>query len=268
MQLPPTPALAHLIKHFLIIDIDNLPNRSLRMFSDGNTGIVFNYKDPILFRPHDKPAALLPSSFLYGPFHHFQDLTATGRIGVLVAVFHPFAITPTVKIPANDLIDQVVDLDAIYHQQGRDILEQISYASDSFAKIAVVEDFFLKRLSDLKPPSSDAFHAVRLIQEHNGNVPVNALLSSLQISERKLERVFQDNVGYSPKRFAGITRVQYFLKLLRRDRPANYTGLVYDAGFYDQAHLIRTMKSISGITPGEYLDQPNLLAANFLEISL
>lgn len=268
MQLPPTTALAHLIKHFLIIDIDNLSNRNLRMFSDGNTGMVFNYKDPILFRPHFKPATSLPSSFLYGPFHHFQNLTATGKIGMLVAVFHPFAVTPTVKVPAGSLIDQVIDLETIYHQQAGELLEQIACAVGSFAKIAVVEDFFLKKLSGIKPVSSDAFHAVRLIQERNGDVAVNALVSFLQISERKLERVFQEYVGYSPKRFAGITKVQYFLKLLRRDRPVNYTGLVYDAGFYDQAHLIRTMKGISGITPGEYLDQPNLLAANFLEISM
>ena len=268
MQLSPTAALAHLIKHYLIIDIDEIPNRNLRMFSDGNTGMVFNYKDPILLRPHDTMANFLSPSFLYGPFHHFQDLTATGRIGLLVAVFHPFAISSILKTEASKLIDQVVDLEAIYGQEAGELSGQIFHAPDYYTKIAVIENFLLKKMSGLKPANSDAFHAVKLIQQHHGDMSVTSLLSSLQISERKLERIFKNYVGYSPKRFAGITKIQYFLKLLRSNRPSNYTGLVYDAGFYDQAHLIRTMKGISGITPGEYLDQPNLLAANFLEISL
>jgi AraC-like DNA-binding protein len=268
MQLCPTAALAHLIKHYLIIDIDEIPNRNLRMFSDGNTGMVFNYKDPILLGQHDTSVHVLPPSFLYGPFHHYQDLKATGRIGLLIAVFHPFAISSMLKMQANHLIDQVVNLEAVYDQEANDLSGQICLAQNSYAKITVVEDFLLKKMSGFKPANSNAFHAVRLIQQHHGDLPVNVLLSSLQISERKLERVFQDHVGYSPKRFAGITKIQYFLRLLRYHRPSNYTGLVYDAGFYDQAHLIRTMRSISGITPGEYLGKPHLLAANFLEISL
>ncbi|MCE7043154.1 helix-turn-helix domain-containing protein [Dyadobacter sp. CY312] len=268
MQLPPTAALEHLIKHFLVIDVDDIPYRNLRMFSDGNTGMVFNYKDPILIRQHNTPAASLPSSFFYGPFHHFQDLTATGKIGILVVVFHPFAISSLLKTQATSLIDQVLDLEDIYFQEAVDLSDQIHHAQTNLTRIALIEDFLLKKMADFKPANSNALQAVRLIQQGNGDMPVRVILSSLQISERKLERVFQEYVGYSPKKFAGITRIQYFLKLLRQNRPANYTGLVYEAGFFDQAHLIRTMKNISGLTPGEYLDQPKLLAANFLEIPL
>ena len=268
MQLPPTAMLAHVIKHFLIIESDAMSNRTLRMFSDGNTGMVFNYKDPLLFRQSDEPDAPLPSCFLYGPSHRFQDITSTGRIGMLVVVFHPFALSPMLRIPANILIDQLINLETFYHWQAGNLSGQLCSAQDSLERIQVVEEFFLKKIASFRPVNADALHAVRLIQQLNGDVSVSQLLSSLKISERKLQRVFEENIGFSPKRFAGIAKVQYFLKLLRQNRPVNYTSLVYEAGFFDQAHLIRTMKDISGITPGEYLSQSQqLLAANLLEVA-
>ncbi|KQS30854.1 helix-turn-helix domain-containing protein [Dyadobacter sp. Leaf189] len=268
MQRPATTALSQLIKHFLIIDSDVAANRNLRMFSDGNTGMVFNYKDPILIRQDGQPAALLPACFMYGPFRQYQDMTATGRIGLLVAVFHPFAFSSMLKIQANNMVDQIVDLESVYQQEASGVFDRICNASDYDAKIRVVEDFFLEKLSNFKPVSPYAIQAVKLIQQRNGDVPVSALLSSLQISERKLERVFQDNIGYPAKKFAGIIKVQHFLRLLRQNRPSNYTGLVYESGFFDQAHSIRVMKNISGLTPGDYIANAHLLAANFLEMHI
>ncbi len=41
MQILPHPALAHLVRHYLILDEPQPGGGVHRLFADGNTGIVF-----------------------------------------------------------------------------------------------------------------------------------------------------------------------------------------------------------------------------------
>jgi len=267
MQILPSPALAHIVKHFLIIEKDQIAHVSLRMFSDGNTGMVFNFGDPLLIYKDDSQASkTLPSSFIYGQLDTFQNIISVGKIQILIVVFHPFGISSLLKISAVELRNEILDMETFYASESQILTEQISNSPAILTKIQTVEHFLISKLS--KNPNQDqlTFQAVNLIHQQNGNLSVSQLISTLRVSERKLQRTFEEHIGLSPKRYSGVTRVQYFLKLLRKNPTVSQTKLVYDAGFFDQAHLIREMKNISGITPSQYVSQSNLLAANFLQI--
>lgn len=268
MQVIPSPSLAHIVKHFLIIENDQIANVSLRMFSDGNTGMVFNFGDPLShFQQDGQASVFLPSTFLYGQLDRFQNIVSLGKIRILIAVFHPFGISSFLKMPAIELKNQILDLKTFCFSENQILLEKIFYSVDTFSKIKIAENFLITRLSENSHKDLLTCRAINLIRQHNGNLTIQQLTASMQVSERKLQRTFEEHIGLSPKRYSGVIRVQYFLKLLRRNDGSSQTKLVYEAGFFDQAHLIREMKNISGITPSQYLDQPNLLAANFLQIS-
>ena len=47
---------------------------------------------------------------------------------------------------------------------------------------------------------------------------------------------------------------------LDRGAPPNWAFLAIDAGYYDQAHMIRDFRQFAGITPGAYLREQHALS--------
>ncbi|TLV03852.1 helix-turn-helix domain-containing protein [Dyadobacter luticola] len=265
MQIVPSPSLTNLVRHFLIIETD-LTQR-LRIFSDGNTGIVFNYGDPLLHEnPLNGEKSLLPQSFLYGQLDQYQHVLSTGKVRLLAVVLHSQSLSAILSIPASELKNQLLDLKYFFGNDAENIPEKIFAADHVAEKCAVVEHFLIQQVQNTYIEKSVAGRAVQLIHQHHGNLPVSQLMNELQVGERTLQRIFDAQIGLSPKRYSGVIRMQKFLKLLRKTSPgAHIVDPVFECGFYDHAHLIREMKQLSGITPRQYLGQ-KMLAANFFQI--
>jgi AraC-like DNA-binding protein len=82
-----------------------------------------------------------------------------------------------------------------------------------------------------------------------------------------MERKFKEYVGIAPKKFADIVRLQNFLKALKRQSDdCPLTEIVYNFGYYDQAHLNNYFKRNTGVTPLHYKTNPNLLAINLMQV--
>lgn len=71
-------------------------------------------------------------------------------------------------------------------------------------------------------------------------------------STRWLERLFNENLGCTPREIIRITRFNRFLSLLRRDNSSSLTTLAFECGYYDQSHLIRDFRSFSPNKPSEF----------------
>ena len=60
-------------------------------------------------------------------------------------------------------------------------------------------------------------------------------------------------MGLTPKGFLKIIRFQKAIKEIAASKKADWTGIAYDSGYYDQAHFINDFKAFSGYTPEQYL---------------
>ncbi len=80
------------------------------------------------------------------------------------------------------------------------------------------------------------------------------LARATHLSERQLHRRCTAAFGYGPEFLLRITRIQRFLQLARDEsRPPRLAGLAIDAGYADQPHLTREVRSIMGTTPAQLL---------------
>ncbi|MFK7907071.1 MAG: helix-turn-helix domain-containing protein [Chitinophagales bacterium] len=71
------------------------------------------------------------------------------------------------------------------------------------------------------------------------------------MSPRQLRRLFHQHIGVSPKKFARIVRSQYFLNALK----SKYSmDSLYDA-YFDQAHFIKEIKEMTGLTPRQLMEK-------------
>jgi transcriptional regulator GlxA family with amidase domain len=94
--------------------------------------------------------------------------------------------------------------------------------------------------------------AARSMMRAHGAITVDAAAATAATSGRHLERLFLQQVGTTPKRFARVMRLQAAAAdIVAAPAPA-FAGISADRGFYDQAHMIREFTSLAGQSPAAF----------------
>jgi AraC-like DNA-binding protein len=78
---------------------------------------------------------------------------------------------------------------------------------------------------------------------------VRRIVARLGCSERTLRRRCHESFGYGPRTLARILRFQRFVELVDCATKERLSVLAAQAGYADQAHLTREVRSFSGHTP-------------------
>lgn len=148
------------------------------------------------------------------------------------------ALGPVLRLPARELRDVTVPLSAVL--------------PDRVAR-SVAEQVWDGRFPDLLRPSPVDFrvrHAVRRLWP--GDAAVADVARDLGVAERHLRRLFLDHTGMSPKAVQRVGRFQRFVRAVDSGRDG-LAELAAEAGFADQAHLTREVRTLAGLTPGALL---------------
>ncbi|WP_426328760.1 AraC family transcriptional regulator [Pedobacter sp. R-06] len=266
MQFEPSKELMPFIRHYLLLDANEVVEMTYRLFSDGQPGIVVPLTENMLISTSDYLfGQQLPSMFIYGQMSVYRDLKIQGQMALLVVVLRPFALNLLFGMSAEELNDGIFLPADLF---GPDVIpfeQRMAKSKNLHEVIDTVESFLLERFQKSSGLNHDLLFSLELINRHQGLIRMEDLLKELQVSERQLERLYRRQIGVSPKKFMNIIRFQHFLKIFRDLSPAHkMTTAVYQAGYYDQSHLHNYFKTMTGITPMEYQLKVNKLAINFM----
>ncbi|MBC9913851.1 helix-turn-helix domain-containing protein [Chitinophaga varians] len=263
MQVSPSSDLSGFIRHYLFLNIAGNHSRKLRLFSDGSSGIVLASHQTLFL-----DALPLPAAFCYGQITEYKEICCQGDARLIIIVFHPHGLYRLLNVPASELNDKIISLSDIFAGVGQ-ALESAVAATDSLSvKLEHIEFYFRKMLSThhfMGDPLVNT--ALDLIHRHKGVLTIQQLTDSIGCHSRQLERKFNTAIGLSPKHFCNIVRTLSFVKSLQNAAPKpNLTHCAYDSGYYDQAHLIREFRKITGLTPSQYYKHSEPLAVNLLRL--
>lgn len=119
-------------------------------------------------------------------------------------------------------------------------------------RVSAVEDCLLKRIDGISS-DNNLLNSVDFIVENRGSADIAELCLHTAVSPRTLERLFNRNIGISPKTFSSLTRYQ----MLWRDMVRGGFD-VFDAvekyGYTDQSHLLNDFKKRHSMNPQQALE--------------
>jgi AraC-like DNA-binding protein len=165
--------------------------------------------------------------------------------------FRPGAAAGWLGVPANEIVGGRFALEELWGTRGRELSDRIKVAPDLADTVRQLEETIGLHTQERAAPDPQMGRAFAVIDD--GLPPetplVPFLLGRLAMSERTLRRRFEDAFGYGPKTLDRILRFHRFRRLQRLSGNASAAQLAIEAGYADQAHLIRESRRLTGVTP-------------------
>ena len=218
-------------------------------FPDGSVEIVFHVGLDF-YRNNEKESA----AKVIGQITRPLIMKARGEGRSFGIWFFPHAFHSFTKIPVNSLNDRAIPLDNFFSKTFIDFVNNCIFENRIENLIAGVNAYFISLLNISVNPVREkiAAFATRYILRKKAESDLDKLVGECNISNRYLQKIFLEKIGFSPKYFVKITRFQHALHLLSGERKDSLTSFAYKAGYFDQAHFIRDFKQFTGFTPSQF----------------
>ncbi|MEU6430296.1 helix-turn-helix transcriptional regulator [Microbispora sp. NPDC046973] len=152
-------------------------------------------------------------------------------------------------VPAHELRDRRVPLADLWPAaEARRLTERAGETAGAGPRLgAVLEEEAARRLGTAPRPVDTALVGA-VVRGVRAGLPVARIAAEAGIGERRLHRWCLDAFGYGPRTLGRILRMNRAVDLARGGTPPATVAAV--AGYADQAHLSREVRSLTGVTLG------------------
>lgn len=210
-----------------------------------------------------------PAVSLWGGSTRRRRAAPLGKLHAFVAVLTPAGAARLCRGKPGRLLDRIVDLEALIGRRAGDFGDALATAPSFPDRVALAERF-IRDLTTRSPGEEAAvLDVAAAIASHQLIGSVAGIAARYGLHERTLHSRFVGQIGCSPKRLLRIARLQRLLRTLHPNPwGPGIAGDVY-LEFFDQAHLIRDFRSLTGLSPVAYSRMKNrigdALVHGFLE---
>ncbi|MFF7328680.1 helix-turn-helix domain-containing protein [Streptomyces sp. NPDC008150] len=193
-----------------------------------------------------------------------------GRLTGIEVLLTPWAAFGMFGTPQHELAGRPVDPDELPHALGARAnarrWHDVAGLSDALAalpgwpaRMRLLDDVLTYWTGAGGRSSARVVRAWSELTRTGGTLPVPRLAAEVGWSVRQLESRFREQIGLGPKAAARVLRLQRARRLLAAGRGQAETAAL--CGYYDQAHLGREFRAMTGCTPGEFATARTAAAA-------
>lgn len=229
------------ISHFFTFRV--IDDRPLRTVPDGCIDLFFEYGD-------DGMEASICGTRLKYTCQEKKRKKEVFGVRFMPGV-HPQIITTKMR----DVLEKDIPLE-LGLKGDKCWLNKLARERDFYQRIRIFIEAYTKVDKEVYKPYGKAEivqYVKRLVYKSDGKIKVSELQSETGYSERYINKVFIEEMGFSPKIFCKIIQFQRALEFLNYGAPDKMTDAAVYLGYYDQPQFIRDFTKYAGITPKKYL---------------
>jgi AraC-like DNA-binding protein len=180
---------------------------------------------------------------------HGMYLSPGGQRGIQLDLT-PLGAYTLLGVPMARLTNAAAELPDLLGREAGALVERLADAPSWGARFDLLDGFLLRRLDAGPVPDPEVTRAWRLL---NGDLTVSVadLAADVGWSRKHLTNRFREQAGLPPKVMARVLRFQHAVGLLTGG--AGFAEAALACGYYDQAHLNREFRALSGCTPTELI---------------
>ena len=236
-RYPPSPALAPFVEWYWVVRWD------LRGQAAHEQAILPSPTVHLTFEPE--------RTAVYGIITRLYVRKIEGLGATLGVKFRPGGFRPFWTEPISRLTGQVLPADQWLGPEAEQARQVVVTEPDDEVIVRRVEAL----LESVRPAHDPVAEQVTAMVDRIGSDPalrrVDQLATALDLPVRRLQRLFSDYVGVSPK---WVMRRARLLEaaLAAEQGPVDWAALAADLGYSDQAHLTRDFTRTIGEPPARY----------------
>lgn len=254
LALAPPPALSGLVHHFHIeyasagrVVVPASPLAQLTFFIAGGS----------LLPPDQGRRRLLDQAFVCGPMSRAIPAEWQPGTTFVSALIEPSRFSGLFGVPLNELLNLPVPLDdAVPGLPYRELQEALLAARHAAAWVELISDWLLRLAARREAALRAAFRLPAALLFS----PAETIAREHGISVRQFERRFLAAYGQNLRESRRLARYARALgMMLSGPQPlprGQLTRIAMDAGYHDQAHMVRDFTELLGQAPGSLLAGP------------
>lgn len=150
-------------------------------------------------------------------------------------------------------VNRVVALTEVLGQAANPLVDALRAAPDAATRFQLLEECLLGFLPPAVPVPPFVVAALERLEAEHGRLRITELHAGLGVSRKHLTVCFTQAVGIAPKRYAAIRRFAWTLARLQASESVDWARLAAEAGYADQAHLVRDFRRVAAASPTEFL---------------
>jgi len=180
-------------------------------------------------------------------------LDTSAPFSIIGVSFKPGGGFPFFPMPAGELHNLSVPLDAVWGRGAHDVCERLMSAPTPASKVAAMEQALLAIARGRFERHPAVPYAVAELGNSRQPRPVRSVVDAIGLSQRRFIEVFRNEVGVTPKAFSRVRRFQHVLGRVERATEVDWTSVACSCGYFDQAHFIHDFREFAGVSPSIYL---------------
>lgn len=211
--------------------------------------LIFYCKNPISSSlSYSTDFVVQPISILIGPQLSRVNVKVDQQLRSIRVDFVPGGLYRIMGIPMQELFDCGYDATDFFGNNIRNVNEQLFEIEELETGKTIVENFLMTQLNKVKNILPfDA--AIGLLLKNNGHMSIDKVASLSCLSVKQFERVSKERLGMNPKLYARILKFSKAYRLREAKPHLKWIEIAYEAGYFDQMHLIRDFKVFAGVNP-------------------
>jgi AraC-like DNA-binding protein len=180
-------------------------------------------------------------------------LIRSGRLRNFTIVFRPTAFHELFGFPMSEVAGTSIDLETVCLPGLR---ERIGNCQSFESAVQEVEATLHPYVALAESRRTDQSRWLRSIAEapYEG-MNLDAWLARTPVGSRQVQRLFQQQVGVSPKRFWRVRRFETALRTRQAKPSLTWGEIAADLGYHDQMHLVHDFRELAGSAPTVTLDR-------------